>query len=211
LSEDEIYMENLFRKLSDDKIRDLYENKNKKFNSNIALILENEYKHRGLSSILDSDFTIENTTSNNSSESDTSKCIYDKVQDSTSFKETILNILRYVLTLPCAFLGCILGTLIVPYVFTAYFAPDSLIYNITFYIISNVFFVLAPLAILYYMPPRKFPKTIYTIGIIYSVFWVFTIIAEIIFGAFSLRDLGNAVIQIATIIYFIFTVSNDNT
>ena len=64
-------------------------------------------------------------------------------------KVLILNILRYIFAIPLAFIAAILGSLFLPYVFVAYIPVGSIMYDIVWFISSNIAFVLLPLLVLY--------------------------------------------------------------
>lgn len=124
-------------------------------------------------------------------------------------KDMLLNITRYIVAIPLAIIGAIIGSTLAPYLFVVYIPIDSLAYSIGWYISSNVFFVLIPFAILYTVPPKKHIKILATLGILYCIFWIGTIILEIIFQTFYWEQLGNAIIQIITIISYLLSLDKE--
>ena len=125
-------------------------------------------------------------------------------------KELILNILRYIFTIPLALVAALLGTTILPYLFVLYIPVGSIAYDIFFFATQNVFFVLLPLMVLYNLPPKKYVKTIATIGIIYCLLWVFAIILEIVSNVFVWEELAKAIIQIITIVSYLLSLPIEN-
>ena len=125
-------------------------------------------------------------------------------------KDLLLNILRYIVAIPLALIGAVVGISLAPYLFVMYIPIGSIAYDITWHITSNIFFVLIPFYILYTVPPKKHIKTLCTIGLIYCIIWVLTIILEIINQTFSWERLINAIIQIVTIILYLLSLPVEN-
>lgn len=124
-------------------------------------------------------------------------------------KVLILNILRYIFAIPLAFIAAILGSLFLPYVFVAYIPVGSIMYDIVWFISSNIAFVLLPLFVLYNLPPKKHIKLIVTLGLIYCIMWVLSIILSIILSNFVWSDLAKAAIQIIAIIYYLLSLPTE--
>lgn len=122
----------------------------------------------------------------------------------------ILNILRYILTIPLALIGAIIGTNYLPYLFLLYVPVGSIAYDIALFATQNIFFVLIPLIVLYNCPPKKHIKIVTTLGLIYCVMWALTIILEIILSSFIWTDLLKAIIQIITITLYLLSFSDEN-
>ena len=91
-------------------------------------------------------------------------------------KMVIIDILRYVFTIPATILIWLLATNVVPFFFTMYFLPGSAIYEITQFTVQNVVFVASFLLCLYYIPPKHHLKIITVISGIYLVWLAFCII-----------------------------------
>lgn len=125
-------------------------------------------------------------------------------------KDMLLNITRYILTIPLALIGAVVGTTLAPYLFVVYIPVNSLAYSIVWYITSNIFFVLIPFAILYTVPPKKHIKPLAVFGVLYCILWVLAIITELITKTFLWEQLGNAIIQIITIISYLLSLDKEN-
>ena len=125
-------------------------------------------------------------------------------------KDLILNILRYIVTIPLALIGAVLGSLLLPYAFVFYFPVGSMAYDFTWFATSNVCFVLIPLIVLYNCPPKKHTKIIVTLGLLYSIMWVLAIILSIVLRNFYWSDLGKAIIQIITIISYLLSLPDES-
>lgn len=117
--------------------------------------------------------------------------------------EIVLDIIRYIFTIPCALIGGILGTWLLPYLFTMYWLPGSLIYEIVYFIVGGISMVCVPMAILYYMPPKKFPKAIITLSIIWLVLYAVATIATLFLDAFSWTYIGYLICQTLGVVWFI--------
>ena len=125
-------------------------------------------------------------------------------------KDLILNILRYIVTIPLALIGGILGSLLLPYAFVFYFPVGSMAYDFTWFATSNVFFVLIPLMVLYNCPPKKHIKIIVTLGLLYCIMWVLAIVSAIVLRTFIWSELGMAIIQIITIVSYLLSLPNES-
>ncbi len=123
--------------------------------------------------------------------------------------EKVINIFRYVFTIPVAILGAILGSMFIPYIFTMYFLPGSLIYSIVFAVSSSISLVLIFFNILYYMPPKKHTKIITVLGALYILMWIISLILSIILEIFEVNQLINAIIQTLAIIGFLIKINEE--